>query len=104
MNLYNILNNEINLEELLHYYNANVTYIKLPKGVNGCIFNHRGIFNIFIKKELSKYKKKKTIIHELAHLELNHLNQINNDLFAFCIDKYEDEADRYVKFLLGERL
>jgi len=48
--------------------------------------------------------KRKTILHELAHIELNQLEQANNDLFAFKINKYEDEADRYVKFLLENKI
>lgn len=55
---------------------------------------------IIIDKNLSYYKKKKTILHELAHIELNQLNQLDNDLFALKVDKYEDEADLYIKMLL----
>ena len=50
---------------------------------------------------MSYYKRKKTIIHELAHIELNQLNQIDSDLFAFKTEQYEDEADKYVKELLA---
>ena len=45
-------------------------------------------------------KKKKTILHELAHIELNQLNQLDNDLLAFKVESYEDEADLYIKMLL----
>ena len=51
---------------------------------------------------LSYYKKKKTLLHELAHIELNQLCQSNNDLFAFFIDNYEDEADRYIENIKKE--
>lgn len=104
MNLYNLINGNINLQELLNYYNANITYIKLPDNIDGCVFNHRGIYNIFIEKNLSYYKKKKTILHEIAHIELGQLSQIDNDLFAFKIQKYEDEADKYIKFLLESEM
>jgi len=57
-------------------------------------------FDKLDKKELSYYMRKKTILHELAHIELNHLQQVDNDLLAFKVNQYEDEADRYVKFLL----
>lgn len=100
MNLYNLLNKEITQQELLNYYNATIIYESLPPGINGVVISHRGINAITIDTNLSYYKKRKTIIHELAHIELNQLNQIDNDLFAFKRDKYEDEADRYVKFLL----
>ena len=95
----NLLKKEVSLEEVLKYYNANITYITLPKKINGLVYSYNDINNIFIEKNLSNYKKKKTIIHELAHIELNQLNQIDKDLFALKVDKYEDEADRYIKFL-----
>ena len=100
MNLYNLLKGEITQKELLNYYNANITYIELPTNINGFIFQYKNIFNIFINNNLSYYKRKKTIIHELAHIELSQLNQIDKDLFSFKIDKYEDEADSYIKSLL----
>lgn len=99
MEIINLLNKEITQQELLDYYNVCITYSALPKQINGFIFQYKGIYNIFVNKNLSYYKKRKTILHELAHLELNHLNQINNGLFAFCIDRYEDEADRYLKVI-----
>lgn len=95
----NLLNKQMSLEEILHYYNANITYITLPKGINGLVYSYKDINNIFINKTLSNYHKKKTILHELAHIELNQLNQFDKDLFALKIDKYEDEADRYIKTL-----
>lgn len=101
MNLYNLLRGEITQQELLNYYNATITYEKLPNKIKGCVFVYKGINNIMINKNLSYYFRRKTILHELAHIELNQLNQIDKDLFAFKINKYEDEADRYVKFLLN---
>ncbi len=100
MNLYNLLKKEITQQELLNYYNIIIIYEALPQGINGVVLSYRGINTIMINPNLSYYKKRKTIIHELAHIELNHLNQLDNDLFAFNIDKYEDDADRYVKYLL----
>ena len=101
-NLYNLLKNEITLQELLNYYNANITLIDLPNYIHGFIFQYENIYNILINKNLSYYKRKKTILHELAHIELNQLCQANKDLFAFYIDKYEDEANKYIKFLIGK--
>lgn len=100
MNILSLLKGEITQQDLLEYYNANITLLPLEKGINGFIIRYKDIYNIFINKNISYYKRKKTLVHELAHIELNHLNQIDNDLFAFHIDKYEDEADRYVKYLL----
>lgn len=99
MNLYNLLSKQITQDELLNYYNATIVYDNLPEKVNGCVFNYRGINVIIIDSNLSYYKKKKTILHELAHIELNHLNQ-TDPLTAFKIDKCEDDADLYIKSLL----
>lgn len=104
MNLYNLLKDEITLQDLLNYYNANITLVNLPSYINGFIFQYENIYNILINKNLSYYKKKKTILHELAHIELNQLCQTNKDLFAFHINKYEDEADKYIKFLLENKI
>ena len=100
MNLYNLLRGEITQKELLNYYNANITYIKLSSCINGLIFQYKNIFNIFINTNLSYYKRRKTILHELAHIELSQLNQKDKDLFEFKINKYEDEADKYIKSIL----
>lgn len=102
MNIYNLLKGEITQKDLLNHYNATITYEELPKNINGYVFNYKGIYNIMINKYLSYYKKKKTILHELAHIELNQLCQYDKDLFALNIEKYEDEADRYIKFLMEE--
>ena len=101
MNLYNLLNKEITQQDLFNYYNVSVMYNSLPKLINGFVFNYKGINLIIINKSLSYYKKKKTILHELAHIELNQLNQLNKDLFAFKVDKYEDDANLYIKMLLN---
>lgn len=100
MNIYNLLKGEITQKDLLNYYNANITYIELPDTINGFIFCYKDIYNIFINKYLSYYKRKKTIIHELAHIELAQLNQMDKDMFKFKINKYEDEADNYVKYII----
>lgn len=102
MNLYNLLSKEVTQQELLNYYNATIIYDNLPNKINGCVTNYRGINLIFINNNLANYKKKKTILHELAHIELNQLNQLDNDLFALKVGKYEDDADLYIKMLLGK--
>lgn len=94
-----MLKKEITQQELLSYYNANITYIELPKKINGYVFNYKNINNIFINKNLSYYKKRKTILHEFAHIELNQLNQADKDLFAFHVQEYEDEADKYLELI-----
>ena len=100
MNLYQLISGKIAQNDLLNYYNATITYINLPPKINGFVFPYRNIYNIFIDKNLSYYKKRKTILHELAHIELSQLDQIDKDIAYLKIEKYEDEADRYIKFLL----
>jgi len=45
---------------------------------------------------------KKTILHELAHIELCQLEQCDKDLFALHTKQYEDEADEYIKFIFKQ--
>lgn len=97
MNIKDLLKGNITEQELLNYYNATISYNKLPDGINGCVFKYKGFFVIFIEKFLSNYKKKKTILHELAHIELCQLEQYDNDLFETKKDIYEDEADKYIE-------
>lgn len=94
-----LLKGNITQKELLSQYNANITYTRLDKGINGFVFNYRGIYNIVINSNLSYYKRKKSILHELAHIELSHLDQ-DKSLLEFNRVGFEDEADRYIKLLL----
>ena len=100
MNIRSLLNGSVSQNDLLNYYNASILYYELPSSVRGFIFNYDNINFIIINKNISYYKKKKTILHELAHIELNQLCQYDKDLFALKTDKYEDDADRYIKFLI----
>lgn len=100
MNIKELLEGVITQNELLNYYNATIIYEILPEKIDGFVFNYDGINFIMIEKNLSYYKKRKTILHELAHIELNQLNQIDKDMAYLKIDKYEDEADRYINFIL----
>lgn len=102
MEITDLLKGNITQQELLNYYNTTINYVELPYGINGCVFGYRGFFVIFINKFLSYYKKRKTILHELAHIELNQLEQFDKDLFETKIDKYEDDADKYIKNILSK--
>lgn len=104
MNIKNLIRGEILQNDLLNYYNASILYEELPYRINGFVFNYDGVNFIIINNNISFHKKKTTVLHELAHIELNQLEQINNDLFAFNIDKYEDEANEYINILLKEGL
>ena len=100
MGIIDLLRKDITQQELLNYYNANISYIHLPKDIDGCVFQYKGFFAIFIEETLSYYKKKKAILHELAHIELCQLEQRDKDLFATLSKGYEDEADKYLKNIL----
>lgn len=93
-----LLKGNMTQQELLNYYNANITYVSLSKGINGFVFNHRGIYNIIINSNLSYYKKRKSILHELAHIELSHLDQ-DKTMLEFNRNGFEDDADNYLKFI-----
>ena len=95
MNIKNLLSGNITENELLNYYNATITNAKLPKYINGFVFSYRNINNIIINKNLSVEKQKDARIHELAHIELNHLNQVK-DFLEFSFKNYEDEVDDYI--------
>ena len=92
-----MLEGNITQQELLNGYNASITYIKLPSYIDGLVFNYSGINNILINDNMSYYKKRRTILHELAHIELNQLEQADNDLLAFKCANYEDDADNYLQ-------
>ena len=92
----------IGQQEILNWYNVNISYIELPSYIHGFVFYYKGIYSVAINNNLSYYKKKKTILHELAHIELNQLCQTNKDMFEFYIDKYEDEANEYIKKILND--
>lgn len=98
--LKDLLNEYVTQQEALLWYNANITYIWMPSYMYGFVFSHKGIYNIYINKNLCLEKRKKTLLHELAHIELNQLCQIDKDLFAFHIEQYEDEANRYIKEIM----
>ena len=100
MGILDLIKGNISQEELLNYFNAIIIYTKIRySNIRGFVNLYRGRYYIYINDNLSYYKKKKTILHELAHIELSQLEQIDNDLFAFKVDKYEDEADLYLKMI-----
>lgn len=95
-----LLNNEIDEQQYLIEHNAKIIYKKLPKKVYGFVFKYRNINLVIINWNISKDKKKLTILHEFAHIELSHLNKCEQ-LLEFSIENAEDEADEYIKFILS---
>lgn len=96
--LISLLRGEISQDEYMNYNNVKIVKIDLPKRIYGFIFNYRNINLIIINKYISKAKYDETLLHELAHLELNHMDKVCLD---FKIEGIEDEADKYVEFLLN---
>lgn len=96
--IFSLLNNEITEEDYLRENNIKVVYKRMPKKVYGFIHRYKDINIITINWNISKEKKKKTLLHEFAHLELNHLDT-ENPLFEFYIENAEDEAESYLKFM-----
>lgn len=95
-----LLNNEIDEQQYLIEHNAKIIYKKLPKKVYGFVFKYRNINLVVINWNISKAKKKLTLLHEFAHIELSHLNKCEQ-LLEFSIENAEDEADEYIKFILS---
>lgn len=87
--------------EVLNYYNASIIYENLPKYIYGFVNNYKNINIICINKNLSYYKKRKTILHELVHIELNHSNQVQ-EFTEMYIENCEDEAEAYIKQIKEE--
>lgn len=92
-----LLEGGIDQDEYMYLNNIELRYVSLPSYVYGLIYKHKDVFLIAINKSLSESKKKKTILHELAHFELKHWDK---EVFEFKIEDLEDEADRYVNFLI----
>lgn len=95
--LISLLRGEISQDEYMNYNNVKIVKIDLPKRIYGFIFNYRNINLIVTNKYISQKKYDVTLLHEFAHLELSHLDKMSLD---FKIEGIEDEADRYVNYLL----
>lgn len=95
--LISLLRGEINQDEYMNYNNVKIIKVGLPRRIYGFIFNYRNINLIVTNKYISQKKYDVTLLHEFAHLELSHLDKMCLD---FKIEGIEDEADRYVNYLL----
>ena len=99
--LISLLNNEITQEEYINNNNIVLLNKPLPRKIYGFIFRYKNRNIITINSNISYYKKKKTVLHEFAHLELNHLDN-KKRLLEFKIENIEDEADEYIKKILED--
>ncbi len=96
--LFSMLKGEITQDEYLDYNNTTIIKKEFPRRIYGLIFDYQNRYFVVINKYISYYKQKKTVLHELAHMELCHLDK--KRLLEFKIEGLEDEADRYIKLLL----
>ena len=97
--LKSLLLNEMSQNDYLSINEITLFYMKLPKKIYGFIFKYKNKNIIAINENLSNQKKKITMLHEFAHLELSHLDN-KKRLIEFKIENVEDEADKYIKFIL----
>ena len=93
-----LLRGEISQEDYLCCNNVTLLYRGLPRKIHGFIFKYKGRNVITINEYISKIRQKETILHELAHLELSHLEN-KKRLMEFKIENIEDEADRYIELI-----
>lgn len=99
--LLELLNGNISQEEYFKLNDIKLLFKKLPRKVYGCVFSYRNYNYIIVNTALSDRKAEKTILHEIAHIELKHLYKRKN-LLEFKIDGLEDEADEYIKKIMEE--
>jgi len=87
-----LLRNEINQNEFLNANNITIIYKNIP--VLGLTFTYRDI-NIILINKLTKYSFMKEIcLHEIAHIELDHLS--SNKSKIIC----EYEANELINNLI----
>ncbi|MBO5138379.1 MAG: ImmA/IrrE family metallo-endopeptidase [Bacilli bacterium] len=91
-----LIDNEISQEEFVRFYDITIVFRRLPKNVYGLAFKKKRNY-VVINSNLGEKSRKSTLLHEFAHIELHHLDEV---FIKAKVDKIEDEADRYIEFLL----
>lgn len=88
--------------EICEHIGAHVLYCDLPQNIEGFFQNIFGEFIIYINRDISSYRKKYVVAHELGHIfmhsEVNSLFMKENSLFN--IEKCEKEANIFAAFLI----
>lgn len=97
MNLKDLLNNNISQDDYLSYRNSTLLFKKMPIEINGLIIRKNDINVIIINDYLSNSNKKKVLLHEMAHLELDHTYKYN--ILSNQSDIYENEVSNYINNL-----
>lgn len=93
-----LLEGNISQDDYMYYHNITTLEEVLPKRVYGFVYRYKDINYIIINKNISTNKKRHTLLHEFAHIELNHIDK-KKRLLEFRIEGLEDEADNFLKEL-----
>lgn len=96
--LKDLIDGEITQDDFMRNYDVTLLKQKLPKHIHGLCFKEDRIF-VIINSRLGDENSKKTLLHEFAHVELHHLDKM---FYYHSVENMEDEADRYIDFLLGD--
>lgn len=99
--LLELLSGNISQEEYFQINDIKLLFKKLPRKIYGCVFSYKNYNYIIISTALSDRKAQKTILHEIAHIELKHLYK-RKSLLEFKIEGLEDEADEYINRIMEE--
>lgn len=84
----------IRLEEILNYYNATISYAKMPNYILGFVHYYMGYYDIVINENLSYHKTNETILHELIQIETNH-SQPDKSMLLCYIDKFDNIKNNF---------
>ena len=96
MKIINLINGDVSYNDFLNFYNIKPVYYILPKRIYGFVFSYKENNFIVINKNTGYSTQKHTLLHELAHIELSHINNYKLVL-EFSKIGLEDEADLYIK-------
>ena len=96
-----LLIGNISQDEYFVIYYIKLLRRNLPKKIYGFVFNYKIYNYIVINNSISQEKVKKTLLHEMAHVELKHLAK-RKKIMEFRIEGLEDEADEYIKRIKEE--
>jgi len=96
-------------QNILENVCATVWFISSPEDAWAFSFRGSEIRNrslVILSDELFLQEEKQiryTILHEVAHIVLNHRNSIGYEQTETEIDQQEDEADRFAKNILSQQ-
>ena len=87
---------------LCRYLGAIVVYVPLVR-VNGFYQRYEDKDLIYINEDLTEEEQQLVCAHELGHLVLhNDINSIFLESTFFVVNKYENEANTFAKYLISK--